>query len=408
MVAPDCRCGLRAAIDGRPVAERGTYLRIPYSLTWQSNQSVAPGSALGFRGIFSRLFRSPWHDGGARGLGHARAGVCGRRCGASFAIRDRHDVRHRGLLFAIVAGVHGPFAVPYTWIVRHVPESGVFRELYDLAGIFAALIAVLACAGAGGGQAAALSCARRAAKRLPIDVALRASERSSGFRGTRIRIRRIVGAALYERCALAGVSTATSAGRGGDGADPDAHGYPGGVTAMNEYLPTLSRRRGPRTLRTERRRPAVTRIGRDAHRAAAVADLASNGRIGLAASSLAPPNPLLPRHRSVISARRRRWFPRVTARASSRWEIAGRLRALLRRCGPAVRAIVRAFQAHSDSHRSANRVDRRAARDSPRRRRSRKASEACSPQSALPHPVEPGSALLAYVRGALNDSDRRL
>ena len=49
-------------------------------------------------------------------------------------------------LYVAILGVHGPVAVPYGWIVRNVPESGVFRELYDLAGVMAALIVLLACA----------------------------------------------------------------------------------------------------------------------------------------------------------------------------------------------------------------------------------------------------------------------
>ena len=85
-------------------------------------------------------------------------------------------------LFLIISGMHGPFAVPYTWIVRNVPESGVFRELYDLAGIFAA---VATGAGARRAACAAPGGIRRACRgHHPAGhVGRRAAERSVGRRG---------------------------------------------------------------------------------------------------------------------------------------------------------------------------------------------------------------------------------
>ncbi len=129
------------------VADRATLLRIPYTVEWQINQSVAPVPLLGLGGYF---------PGYADRLGPAASIAVG----VVFALAIAGAVamrRSRPAIAALVAavvvyvavlGVHGPLAAPYAWMVRNVPESGVFRELYDLAGVLAALTVILACAAA--------------------------------------------------------------------------------------------------------------------------------------------------------------------------------------------------------------------------------------------------------------------
>lgn len=385
------------------VAERGTYLRIPYNLTWQSNQSVAPAalSALGgyFPGYSDRLGLTAALAVWAMlalafagvVVGHRSRSVIGTTLGAA-------------LLFAIVAGVHGPFAVPYTWIVRHAPESGVFRELYDLAGIFAALIAVLACAGAGALRPLRYL-ALCAGIVLPI-AWLFAPPNGFWIPGNSYPHPRIVAQPGSRVALLPAFQPLTLRSGGGDGADPDAHGYPGGVTALNEYLPTY---------------PVDAALARfeqsgdaGALRALGVTRIVprpwllslSNGRIGLAASSLAPPHPTPPaaQERYIGAA-----TPLVStcdgARVVALGDRLGACQLFFGDAGPPY-AQVRAFQAHSDS------LDPRSEWIDAR------LGFAATPvlaqgiggvltESALPHPVEPGSALLAYVRGRLNDSDRR-
>ncbi|HEX3368036.1 MAG TPA: hypothetical protein VHS56_00540, partial [Candidatus Cybelea sp.] len=127
------------------LGERSALLQIPYGVEWQANQSIAPLALLSLGGYFA---------GYADRLGIAAeiavlAMLALAVAGTAIAWRRRAALwtaLGAILVYLVASGVHGPLAVPYEWIVRNVPESGVFRELYDLAGIFAVSIAVLAAA----------------------------------------------------------------------------------------------------------------------------------------------------------------------------------------------------------------------------------------------------------------------
>ena len=216
------------------IAERGTIVRTPYSLAWQTYQSVPPGalSALGgyFPGYADRLGLvasiAVWAI-----LAVALVGiVVARKSRAVIAAAAACVV-----LFAVTAGTQGPLAVPYTWVVRNVPESGVFRELYDLAGIFAAVLLVPA--------GAALHVVRPAryvslAAGVALAFAWIAAPPSDLWVGAAAYPHPQIVAAPFERVALTPAFQPLGLrGDGGDGADPDARGYPGGVVALNEYLP---------------------------------------------------------------------------------------------------------------------------------------------------------------------------
>ncbi|HEY6327240.1 MAG TPA: hypothetical protein VIW73_12085 [Candidatus Cybelea sp.] len=216
------------------IAERGTIVRTPYSLAWQTYQSVPPGalSALGgyFPGYADRLGLvaaiAVWAV-----LALALAGVVvARKSGAVIAAAAAS-----GALFVIIAGTQGPLAVPYTWIVRYVPESGVFRELYDLTGIFAATLLVPAGAGLRALRPAGyLSLATGVA----LAAAWMAAPPSDLWVGAAAYPHPRIAAAPFERVAfLPAFQPLGLRGDGGDGADPEARGYPGGVVALNEYLP---------------------------------------------------------------------------------------------------------------------------------------------------------------------------
>jgi hypothetical protein len=216
-------------------AERNALLQIPYGLTWQANQSVAPAALLGLGGYFT---------GYADRLGPAApaavwAVLALALAGAFAARRSRGAIAATAaaaLLFVVVLGVHGPLAVPYEWLVRHVPESGVFRELYDLAGVIAALVALLACLAAVRVRALGYV-ALAAGAVLPVTWLLRPP--SDLWVAATAYPHPAVGASAFTRVALIPAFQPLQLRSGpGDGADPDAHAYPGPVAALNEYFPT--------------------------------------------------------------------------------------------------------------------------------------------------------------------------
>jgi hypothetical protein len=217
------------------IAERSMLLQIPYGVTWQANQSVAPTALLGLGGYF---------PGYADRLGIVASAaawtVLALALAGGFAARRRRAVAAAtvaaALLFVLVLGVHGPLAAPYEWTVRHVPESGVFRELYDLAGLFAALVALLAIVAAGRFQALGYA-ALAAGIALPATWLFRPPSdlwvSSAAYPHPPVR------AAAFTRVALVPAFQPLQLRAGpGDGADPDAHAYPDAVSTLNQYFPT--------------------------------------------------------------------------------------------------------------------------------------------------------------------------
>jgi len=215
-------------------AERGTIARTPYSLAWQVYQSVAPGalSALGgyFPGYADRL-----------GLAAEVAVWAVVALGIAGLIIARHSraVIAAGVaiaaLFVGIAGTQGPLAIPYSWAVHNIPESGVFRELYDLVGLLAAVLVVPASAALGTlrparyvALAAGLALVATWAAAPPSDLWIGASSYPHP----------LIASPPFTRLALSPAFQPLGLrDSGGDGADPDAHGYPGNVTALNEYFP---------------------------------------------------------------------------------------------------------------------------------------------------------------------------
>ena len=266
-------------------AERATLLRIPYGLEWQTNQSIQPAAFVGLGGYFAGYSDALGIAGAAAAwlvlvLAIAGAILARRTKAAKLAIAGA------ALISAIVLGVHGPLAGPYAWAVRNVPESGVFRELYDLAGVTAALVVVLACAATA--RIRALSYVALAAGAvLPVMWMLHPP--NAFWIGSRAYPHPVVAAPPYARVALvpAFQPLALRSG-GGDGADPDVFVYPQNVPALNEYFPAY---------------PVDMALARyeqtgsvDALRSLGVATIVSRpwlisrtrGGIGLAAASLQP------------------------------------------------------------------------------------------------------------------------
>lgn len=217
------------------VAERGALLRTPYGIAWQSNQSVVPFALAGLGGYF---------PGYSDRLGLAATiavwlMLALSLLGVLLARRRRvalYAFAAAAAIFVAVLGVHGPLAAAYAWTVRHVPESGVFRELYDLAGCFAALALVLV--GAAVARVRQLGLVALAAGIvLPLTWLVRPPAdlwvSSAAYPHPNVFGRPFSRVALTP--AFQPLQLRTGAG---DGADPDVHSYPGPVSAANQYFPT--------------------------------------------------------------------------------------------------------------------------------------------------------------------------
>lgn len=383
------------------VAERATLVRIPYGVEWQTNQSVFPIPLLALGGYF---------PGYADRLGIVATiavwvvvalsligAIVARRRGAIAALVAA------ALVFVAVLGVHGPVAGTYAWIVRHVPESGVFRELYDLAGILAALLALLAAAATA--RVRMLGYAALAAGiALPIAWLIRPP--GDLWVGAGAYPHPAVDAAPFTRVALLPAFQPLALRTGaGDGADPDVHVYPGGVAAINEYFPSypvdmaLARYEQSNDMRALR----ALGVSEVLPRPWLVSK--TRGGIGLAASSLQPPTNS---GADAVPLRIDRAMPLLSACPTY---VVVSLGTGLDGCDlffadADPHAPLQAIAAPGDS------IDSRAAWIDARLAFAEYPALAqgiggALTQSALPLPVEPNAWLLAYVRGALRAPDGR-
>lgn len=385
------------------VFERATLLRIPYVVEWQTNQSVFPLPLLALGGYF---------PGYADRLGPAASVAVWLVLALALAglvagLRSRAVVTialAAAIAFVATLGVHGPLAAAYAWTVRNVPESGVFRELYDLAGIFAVSIVLLACA----------ACARirrleyvalAAGVALPITWLIRPP--GDLWVGSTAYPHPAVAAPAFTRVALlpAFQPLALREGLGG-GADPDAYVRPGGVATINEYFPTYP---VDMALASYEQSADVAPL-----RALGVSEIVPRpwlvskvrGGIGLAATSLAP---RLPARAAATAQSVDATMPLMSeCPALPLTSLAPRLDACAVFFGdapgyPPVRPLI----APSDS------IDPQTAWIDARLAFTEDPALAqgiggALTQSALPQPVESNAWLLAFVRGSLRAANGRV
>jgi hypothetical protein len=113
-------------------AEAGYLRTLPYSLAWQSNESVDPSRAALLLGYFA-LYENALPAFAVFALwGILGLAIFGAAVGLVRAPRRAvWPVLGFLLVWASVAGTKGAFAPAYTWLVEHVPATGVYRELYD-------------------------------------------------------------------------------------------------------------------------------------------------------------------------------------------------------------------------------------------------------------------------------------
>ncbi len=171
----DCRrsCGVIVALPSVSAC-RGARNAFAHTV-WRRVADESIGSAVGaafIRRILSRLRRPARSCRRDRRVGRARAGIAGIRLPRAATRAVIWSFTAAVIVYVIALGVHGPLALPYTWLVRNVPESGVFRELYDLAGVFAAFALVARKRGVGA-HAACGYAALAAGVALPLTWPLR-------------------------------------------------------------------------------------------------------------------------------------------------------------------------------------------------------------------------------------------
>ncbi len=114
-------------------ADQAALISIPYNLSWQTAQSVDPVQALILRGYFAKYAQGfPAFSVAALWCVFALA-IFGtlitlrRRTASAIALAA-------AMVWLIVTGTKGYASGLYAYLVTHVPQSGLIRELYDLVG----------------------------------------------------------------------------------------------------------------------------------------------------------------------------------------------------------------------------------------------------------------------------------
>lgn len=113
----------------------------PYTLAWERTQSVAPLETIFLLGYFARYAEQIAGIERIATAGMLALGIIG----FIFAMRKNARSRTAAAMLAIIGviagvvatGTRGPIAPFYAEAVQRIPETGLFRELYDLLGYLA-------------------------------------------------------------------------------------------------------------------------------------------------------------------------------------------------------------------------------------------------------------------------------
>ncbi|MHB8703215.1 MAG: hypothetical protein ACYC8W_03565 [Candidatus Tyrphobacter sp.] len=211
-------------------AERDSLASIPFTLSWQHDQSVPPLGALFLDGYFARYGAqfSAWRSAPMVDIALLAA------LGLVIEMRKRRAAVGIALLgiAALLAamGLRGPLAFAYAWAVLHVTPVAVFRELYDLLAFTAIGYVVFVCSlRARAVGALFLALAATLAVLWWIPPPSRWWVESARLPALEIR------APSNTRFALSPAFQPLSFEGRGNGADPDAYPRDENVTPLNEY-----------------------------------------------------------------------------------------------------------------------------------------------------------------------------
>ncbi len=214
-------------------ASYGQVRSTPFNISWQDAQSVDPLQALllgGYTFDYAHAFGSI-----------ALASVCLSVLAAAGVPAALNSLRGRvavGIgLAALVfcTGTKGPIALPYSWAVLHVPEVGVYRELYDLIAIVAiAYLVTFAYAAARYRAVGYVGLAAAAAFAVPWSV----TPPSTFFVSSRTLPKVSFPTDVGQRVALLPAFQPFSFEGRGSGVDPDDYVRTGRASPLNEFFPT--------------------------------------------------------------------------------------------------------------------------------------------------------------------------
>jgi len=214
-------------------ASYGQVRSTPFNISWQNAQSVDPLKALllgGYTFDYAHSFGSI-----------ALASVCFSvlaAAGVPGAVRSLSGRVAVGIgLAALIfcTGTKGPIAVPYSWAVLHVPEVGVYRELYDLIAIVAiAYLVTFAYAAARYRAVGYAGLAAAAAFAVPWTV----TPPSTFFVSARTLPQVSFPTNAARRVALLPAFQPFSIEGRGSGVDPDDYVRTGHASPLNEFFPT--------------------------------------------------------------------------------------------------------------------------------------------------------------------------
>ncbi len=226
-----------ACLSALPIAvgiatSYATLIGTSYNLEWQRAQSLAPDMALVLLGY-------PFH--------YASAFENWRWVIAIFALlaltgvakvwrsgTDRTIVAVAVVCLILATGTRGPLAFAYSYVVAHVVESGVFRELFDLLAFVIVGYIVLA-ASAMRNRPVAAACAVLAA--LLLVPWMQKPAYYWFVPAGALPVTNAPAGSVYRVAYLPAFQPLTYAGRG-SGIDPDAFSRPGKMLPINTAMPS--------------------------------------------------------------------------------------------------------------------------------------------------------------------------
>jgi hypothetical protein len=224
-----------APIAAGVVGDYGSLRDTPYMLVWQEQMSVPPVAGLMLMGYLFGYAHAfvPLTVLGILMVLVAATGIPGLR-----SARDRTIVLIAVAAFVVATGTKGPIAPLYAWAVLALPETGVYRELYDLIalGAIGYLVVIAAALARPRVQAASFVVACTAVGLLAVwCISPPAAQTVSAGDIPHVALPQTPTA----RVALLPAFQPIAFGDRGSGVDPDAFLRPDDATPINDVFPTF-------------------------------------------------------------------------------------------------------------------------------------------------------------------------
>lgn len=230
---------LTGVIIGMPMwvglaLDHSSLLHTPYTLAWETSQSVDPSSAPVLTGYFAN-YTSHFSGLQVGALWLFVACACFATIYARNYVITRTTLIAVALVLVLAMGTRGVLGSSYAGIVLHFRESGVFRELYDLLAFAAIGYCILIASLPTSRIFLAVNISTLIAALVIASAWITWPPSSYWVGAQNIPLVRI-DTAPDTRFALFPAFQPMQFGGKGSGADPDAYARPGSVTPFNEYL----------------------------------------------------------------------------------------------------------------------------------------------------------------------------